>query len=355
MIRNPWHSPGTSRPMPATVLLIAMNALLSLPENRAVSEDAVMRVFPLIIVAGLFSWLAPTSLWAQELHCNPCSHSFGKVEVGSTSSYSIQLTNAGSKALRITSKSIHGSGFSLGSFTVPVTIEPGASLELPVSFAPAGKGYSDAVINVASNEPDSPLVIHAGGTGIYGQNAELAVTPATLSFGNVTVGSSSTLPATLKATNAAVTISADQSTSSEFTIVGLTLPLTLPAGQSVQLTIQFTPNASGKASAKAGFTSTALDSPTVEQLTGTGVAQAAQSVSLTWDAGEGSPVGFNVFRGSSKAGPFSQINSALDSSTSYTDYTVASGTTYYYVTTAVNASGEESGYSNVAQAVIPAQ
>jgi hypothetical protein len=163
------------------------------------------------------------------------------------------------------------------------------------------------------------------------------------------------LSATLKASNAEVTISADQSTSSEFTIVGLTLPLTLHAGQSVQVAIQFTPNASGKASAKAGFTSTALDSPTVEQLTGTGVAQGAQSVSLTWDAGEGSPVGFNVFRGSSQAGPFSQINSALDSSTNYTDYTVASGTTYYYVTTAVNASGEESGYSNVAQAVIPAQ
>jgi fibronectin type 3 domain-containing protein len=47
------------------------------------------------------------------------------------------------------------------------------------------------------------------------------------------------------------------------------------------------------------------------------------------------------------------INTSLDSSTNYTDYTVVAGDTYYYVATEVNSQGEESGYSNVAQAVIP--
>jgi fibronectin type 3 domain-containing protein len=62
-----------------------------------------------------------------------------------------------------------------------------------------------------------------------------------------------------------------------------------------------------------------------------------------------------VYRGTAQAGPFSEINTALDSTTNYTDYTVAAGTTYYYVTTEVNAQGEESAYSNEVQAVIPAQ
>jgi len=35
------------------------------------------------------------------------------------------------------------------------------------------------------------------------------------------------------------------------------------------------------------------------------------------------------------------------------DSTVQNGTTYYYVTTAVDASGDESVYSNQATAVIP--
>ncbi len=38
---------------------------------------------------------------------------------------------------------------------------------------------------------------------------------------------------------------------------------------------------------------------------------------------------------------------------SYTDTTVMTGTTYYYVTTAVDGSGNESVYSNEVSAVIP--
>jgi hypothetical protein len=314
-----------------------------------------MRFFPLILVVGLLFWLAPASVWAQELHCQPCNHAFGKVDVGSSSSYSIELTNAGSKALRITSKSIQGSAFSFGSFPVPVTIQPGANVALPITFTPTAKGYTDATVTLASNAPNSPLSIHVAGDGIYSANAELQVSPLTLSFGNVTVGSSATLQGTLTATNAAITLSSDQSTSSEFVILGLTLPVTIQAGQSIQFTVQFAPNASGKATAKAGFISNALNSPTVEQLTGTGVAQAAQSVYLTWEPGGGSPVGYNVYRGTAQAGPFSEINTALDSTTNYTDYTVASGTTYYYVTTEVNGQGQESAYSNEVEAVIPAQ
>jgi hypothetical protein len=167
------------------------------------------------------------------------------------------------------------------------------------------------------------------------------------------VGSSASLQATLTASNNAVTISSDQSTSSEFAILGLNLPAMIPAGQSVPVTFQFTPNASGTASAKAGFISNAADSPTVEQLTGTGVAQGSHNVYLSWDPGNGNPVGYNVYRGNAQAGPFQEINTALDASTNYTDYTVVSGATYYYVTTEVNAQGQESAYSNKVQAVIP--
>jgi hypothetical protein len=47
------------------------------------------------------------------------------------------------------------------------------------------------------------------------------------------------------------------------------------------------------------------------------------------------------------------INTSLDSTTTYTDSTVVSGITYYYVATAVNSESQESGYSNQARAVIP--
>jgi fibronectin type 3 domain-containing protein len=47
------------------------------------------------------------------------------------------------------------------------------------------------------------------------------------------------------------------------------------------------------------------------------------------------------------------INSSLDGSTAYTDNTVVSGQTYYYVATAVDSGSNESAYSGQVQAVIP--
>jgi len=275
--------------------------------------------------------------------------------MGSSSSFSIRLSNIGNKTLRITSKSAQGSGFAFGRFSLPKNVAPGASVELPIIFTPTAKGYSKGEFQLMSTARNPLLTVHVMGVGEVTVTAgpELSVSPATLNFGNVTVGSSSTLQATLAASNAAVTISSDGSTSSEFTLLGLNLPATIPAGHSVSVTIQFTPNASGTASGKAGFTSNATNSPTVEQLTGTGVAQTSHSVDLSWDPGADNIVGYNLYRGTAQGGPYEQVNTALDSSTSYTDSTVVSGTTYYYVTTEVNAQGQESGYSNVAKAVIP--
>ena len=311
-----------------------------------------MRSFPLVIVAGLFLGLAPAA-WAQHIHCNPCGHPFGRVQIGSSLSFSFQLINTGSKTLRISSKSMQGSAFSFGAFATPVKIQPGASVQLPVIFAPTAKGYTAGKVTLPSNDPQSPLTVNLKGIGTSVSGSGLAVTPATLNFGNVNVGSSATLQATLTASNGAVTISSDQSDSSEFAIQGITLPATIQSGQSLTFAIQFTPNASGGASGKAGFISNALNSPAIEQLSGTGVAAGSHSVDLTWNPGDGNAVGYNVYRGTVSGGPYQAINMALDASTNYIDNAVTSGTTYYYVTTEVNQQGQESGYSNMAKAVIP--
>jgi hypothetical protein len=277
------------------------------------------------------------------------------VQIGSSSQYSIRLSNTGNTTLHITSKKERGGAFSFGKFTLPVKLRPGASIKLPVIFAPTATGHATGLLTLVSNDPNSPLHMNAQGTGSNPSDPELGVTPSTLTFGNVTVGSSASLEATLTASNGAVKLSSDESSSSEFAIVGLVLPATIEAGQSVKVTIQFTPNASGTASGNAKFISNAANSPAVEPLTGTGVAPGSHSVDLSWEAGSGSPVGFNIYRANAHAGPFQMINTALDASTNYTDSTVVCGETYYYVTTEVNAQGQESAYSNEVKAVIPKQ
>jgi len=77
------------------------------------------------------------------------------------------------------------------------------------------------------------------------------------------------------------------------------------------------------------------------------------SATLTWTASTSAVVGYNVYRGVQSGGPYMRINSVLEAPTSYVDYTVQSGCTYYYVVTAVDSNGLESAYSNEVVAVIP--
>jgi hypothetical protein len=79
----------------------------------------------------------------------------------------------------------------------------------------------------------------------------------------------------------------------------------------------------------------------------------AHDVNLSWAASSSAVAGYNIYRGAQPSGPFAKINSSLETATVYTDGTVVSGEIYYYATTAVDSSGAESGYSNVAQAVVP--
>jgi hypothetical protein len=77
------------------------------------------------------------------------------------------------------------------------------------------------------------------------------------------------------------------------------------------------------------------------------------SVVLNWKASTSSGVsGYNVYRGT-QSGSYSKVTSSVVAGTGYTDSSVSAGATYYYVVTAVNTSGTESGYSTPATATVP--
>jgi uncharacterized repeat protein (TIGR03803 family) len=81
---------------------------------------------------------------------------------------------------------------------------------------------------------------------------------------------------------------------------------------------------------------------------------AGHTVALSWDASTSQGVvGYNVYRGPAPSGPYTKLNATLDALTGYSDSSVQAGQTYYYVTTAVDSLGDESGYSNQTKAIIP--
>ncbi len=193
---------------------------------------------------------------------------------------------------------------------------------------------------------------HSPAQGNIGNQGQLAAAPATLNFGNVVVGTSSSVNGTLTASGAPVAVSLASINSNEFVLSGLSFPLKLAVGQSASFKVTFTPRSSGNAAANLTFSSDAGNSPTTQALAGNGTPAPQHSVNLNWSDNQG-VIGYNVYRGTISGGPYSKINDVLDPSTSYTDSNVSGGNTYYYVVTAVDSNQVESGYSNQAKAAVP--
>jgi hypothetical protein len=82
------------------------------------------------------------------------------------------------------------------------------------------------------------------------------------------------------------------------------------------------------------------------------VPQVPHSVLLSWNASTSTVSGYNVYRSTVSGTQYAKLNSALVG-LAYTDTSVLNGKTYFYVTTAVDANGVESVYSNEVSANIP--
>ena len=294
--------------------------------------------------------LSGTGVTQGALAANPTSLAFGSVQVGNSTSLSQTLTNTGGSTVTISQANLTGTVFSVSGLNLPLTLTANQSVTFTATFAPTSAGAASGNLSVVSNASNSPLNIALTGTETAA--GQLAVSPTSLSFGNVVVGSSSSLNGTLNASGASVTVTSASLNNGEFVLSGISLPATLAAGQSTPFTVTFTPQASGATSASLSFVSNVSNSPTAQSMTGTGAPPPQHAVDLTWNASTNA-VGYNVYRGSVSGGLYSKINSALEGSTAYTDNTVTAGQIYYYVARAVDGSGNESGYSNQAQAVIP--
>jgi fibronectin type 3 domain-containing protein len=81
--------------------------------------------------------------------------------------------------------------------------------------------------------------------------------------------------------------------------------------------------------------------------------QLAHSAALSWTASTSAVSDYNVYRGTVNGGPYTLINLSPITGLAYTDTTVQSGVTYYYVTTAVDSNGVQSVNSNQVTAIIP--
>src|SRR6266403_262022 len=203
------------------------------------------------------------------LGANPTSLNLGNVNVGGNGSSSVTLTNTGNSNVTVSSVTVSGTGFSASGITSGTTLTPNQAVTLSVTFAPASAGSVTGSVSVASNATNSPATIALSGTGVQGA---LTPNPSSFNFGNVLVGSSGTQTFTLSNSGtASVTISAASTSGTGFSFTGLSVPLTLAAGQNTTFSGQFAPSATGSATGSVSITSNAPGSPLAIALSGTGV------------------------------------------------------------------------------------
>jgi hypothetical protein len=291
-----------------------------------------------------------------QLAVAPSTMSFGNVPVGNNSIQKGILT-AGASDITVSAAAGKGQGYSLSGISFPVMVPAGGSIPFTVTFAPQSAGDTSGSITFNSNATDSPTTETLTGSGTRqggGTTAgQLAVTPTTMTFGNVSVGGSSAQPGTLTAGGSDIQVLSAAWNGQGYLLSGISFPVMVPAGQSVPFTVTFTPQSAGNTHGSIAFDSNATNSPTTETLTGSGTEQSQHSVALSWNASTSQVVGYNIYRGVTSGGPYTKLNTSANTSTAYTDNSVHNGQIYYYVTTAVDSSNQESVYSNQVSASIP--
>src|SRR5579862_241036 len=109
------------------------------------------------------------------------------------------------------------------------------------------------------------------------QIGTLSLNSTNVDFGTVIAGASKTLTVTASNTgSASITVSSASISSQYFSLRAPTLPTAVLAGQSVPITLVFTPNAAGSFSGTVSVASNATNNPAMFALAGTGVAPSGQ-------------------------------------------------------------------------------
>ncbi len=209
--------------------------------------------------------------------------------------------------------------------------------------------FTATVSNSAGSATSNPAVLSVSASSLL-----LNSSASSMSFGSVNVSSSSTKSVTLtNAGNSTITVSNVTVSGAGFTAGGVSSGLILNPGQTATLTATFTPASAGSLAGSVSVASNATNSPDSISLSGTGTAVVNHSVALNWSPSASTVVGYNTYSSTQSGGPYTKLTGTPVAGTSYTDASVQSGQTYYFVVTAVDSSNVESAYSAEVSALIP--
>jgi hypothetical protein len=185
---------------------------------------------------------------AAQLSFSTTTLNFGNVLVNGKASQAVTLKNSGQSDVQITQIGVSGGAFSVAGLIAPVTISAGQSVALEATFAPTTAGAASGAITIASNAQNSTSTVTLNGSAVAASYT-MAFSPGSLSFGNVSAGSSATQSLQLANTgNSSVTVTQVAASGAGISVSGVAVPVTLAPSQSVALSVRFAPTTAGASS-----------------------------------------------------------------------------------------------------------
>jgi hypothetical protein len=245
-----------------------------------------------------------TGVGAQDITVAPLSVSFGNVQVGQSSTQTIQIKNEGTAALLIDSISSPSVPFSIVGNNCPIQpslLAVGASCQVDVRFSPLVSGATASKITVSSDDPDEDIVdVNLSGAGIV--TPDISVTPTFKNFASTMVGSTTQQIFNVQNIGTAnLQILSLSNPGGEFSIVSSNCIGELQPLQQCAVTVVFKPVSEGLKQSSFTISSNDPDTPSFAVLlSGTGTTQSASSghirvSSMSLDFGD-VKVGSNGFR-----------------------------------------------------------
>jgi hypothetical protein len=231
------------------------SAAVTLTDNAANSPQNVS-------LAG--TGIVPVTLSASSL-------GFGTVLVGSSSTASpVTLTNKMSVALTGITVAASGTGFSQTN-TCGTSVAAGGQCKITVTFTPTVAGSETGAVTITDNAANSPQKLALTAFGQLPVN----LNPTALAFGTVKVGTTSASKSVVVGNNEKTTLTISSivlggADPGDFSQTGNTCGSSLAAGGTCTLTYTFTPAKIGARTATVTLTDSALTSPQVIKLNGTG-------------------------------------------------------------------------------------
>ncbi len=206
---------------------------------------------------------------------------FGSVQVGVKSpGQPVTVTNNQTVSLNITGVSASGDYTQTNTCQQPVA--PGGTCTVTVYFTPSVSGTRTGTLTITDNATNSPQTVSLTGVGA---TSAISITPGSLAFGNQVVNTNSAIQKVTVSNTGFVNLTVNSvAASGDYSETDTCTGATLTPGQTCTVSVTFTPTLTGSVAGAITINDTAIGSPHVASLSGSGLLAVTLSANLTFAA-----------------------------------------------------------------------